>query len=169
MAAKSRIAWINPRDLSQRIDHDRIAELIDVLTVNDADDKYGWWELDMPPADDNDGDYPSPERDEVWSKYEGALESVFEDLLDKHQLEMRKLAEYGWVLLPKTTWDAAANAIRQTINGVGSFYFSSLKEFLDSGPYTARAAVLTHLHWLKRWWEVYEGSKCSSVFERELR
>lgn len=43
-------------------------------------------------------------------------------------------------------WEDAADKIRETINGVGYFTFYSLREFLESGPYTARQAALSHLH-----------------------
>lgn len=67
-------------------------------------------------------------------------------------------------------WDKAAISVIMTINGVGNFHFNSLKEALDSGPYaSSKEFVLKHLHWLKDYYEVYEGSKIKNVFQRRFR
>ena len=55
------------------------------------------------------------------------------------------------------TWRDVAEEMRQLVNGVGYFHFSSLTEFLDSGPYEPEDAVRLHLHYLRRYKEVYGG------------
>lgn len=55
------------------------------------------------------------------------------------------------------TWETVLTEIRELINGVGYFTFYSNKELKDSGPYTARQAVLGHLHNLSDYGAVYGG------------
>lgn len=67
-------------------------------------------------------------------------------------------------------WDESARKLIETINGVGHFYYGSLEDALEAGPYeNSQEFVLDHLHWLKWWYEVYEGSKIDRVFERRFR
>jgi hypothetical protein len=117
-------------------------------------------------------------RTELFQKWHSAVVAVYEKLLDEHQLQMaprytgkRRRSEYPfeWVVRPKTTWQAAANALRETVNGVGMFHFSTLREFLSSGPYTAREAALGHLHWMKDWFAVYGAGSASGAYESAMR
>jgi hypothetical protein len=66
------------------------------------------------------------------------------------------------------TWETVLTEIRELINGVGYYTFYSNKELKDSGPYTARQAVLGHLHYLSDYDAVYGGGYGSRWFEREL-
>ena len=67
------------------------------------------------------------------------------------------------------TWETVLTEIRELINGVGYFIFYSNKELKDSGPYTARQAVLGHLHNLSDYGEVYGGGGYGSGwFDKEL-
>lgn len=88
-----------------------------------------------------------------------AIKAAFGAMLDEHGLEFQPLKTKPWVyrIMPSKAggWHTAAAYIRGTINGVGMFGFDSTKEFLDSGPYTAREAVLSHLGWMKDWARVY--------------
>ena len=65
--------------------------------------------------------------------------------------------------------DVLLEKIRETINGVGDFHFSSLREFLDSGPYTARQAVLGHLRSIRSYPAVYGGSGAHQMYEQHWR
>jgi hypothetical protein len=71
--------------------------------------------------------------------------------------------------LPFDTWFIAASCLRTTINGVGTFYFGSTKEFIECNSGTDRQAVLSHLHWLHQWYDVYQGSSPKAAFERRMR
>lgn len=73
---------------------------------------------------------------------------------------------YDFKIVPSNSWDDAANKIRETINGVGTFHFNNLREFLSSGPYTARQAVLSHLGYIKRYPDVYGGSGARQLYDR---
>jgi hypothetical protein len=57
----------------------------------------------------------------------------------------------------------------EIVNGVGYFHFDNLKDFLDSGPYTPREAVLSHLHWLKDRAEVYGDVRPNLQYDRAVR
>lgn len=110
-------------------------------------------------------------RDEVYVSWVNAVESVAEKLFGEHNLDLDETRQdsHEFRVKPRKSWRDSANAIRETINGVGYFHFSSLKEFLDSGPYTARAAVLSHLHWVKRHPDVYGGSSPQRLYEQAWR
>lgn len=164
--SKSKIAWIDKKDLSPFIDHDRMADLLGVQRIGDWDMSVDW-QFDYDPENPDEHD---TERDEAWQNYTNALESVFEELLEHHGLTLQKhKGEWLFRVVPKKDWKDAATEIAKTVNGVGFFYFRSIRDFLDSGPYTPRAAVLTHLHWVKHWPDVYEGTKASTMFDRRRR
>ena len=110
--------------------------------------------------------------DEHFVKFKSAVLHTAEQLLDIHSMKLVGLKDgYRFEIAPKTTWEDAATAIKETINGYGSFYFKSTKEFLTSGPYTARQAVLSHLHWMKQYAAVYCDSSLNpaNIFEREMQ
>jgi len=110
------------------------------------------------------------EEAEVWNKFKDAVEFTATDLFHEHDLEVERCEEDGsYRVYPRTSWKATADHIRQTINGVGYFPFAGLRTFLDSGPYTPREAVVGHLHWIKDWPDVYEGTKAWGMVERRMR
>ena len=107
--------------------------------------------------------------DEEYSKYRSAAESVANHVFGEHGLALTELKKGGYKIAPETSWRDAAFKIVDTINGVGYFHFSSLKDFLGSGPYTPREAVLSHLGYLKRRSEVYGDPSPERLFERAMR
>lgn len=107
---------------------------------------------------------------EVYGKWHGAVMRVAEDLFERHGLEL--VGAHGdedypfeYRVTPSDSWPAAAEKIMQTINGVGMFQFDSLREFLRSGPWTAREAVLLHLGTIKDYPEVYGSSSPQRQYE----
>lgn len=115
-------------------------------------------------------------QNEVYGQWHNAVESTAEKLLDEHGLKLvpKKPSKgakrpYEYTISPETSWNDAASKIRETINGVGYFHFDSTKEFLDSGPWTAREGVLEHLHWIKRWPDVYGEGSARGMYERAWR
>lgn len=97
----------------------------------------------------------------VWRR---AVLGAIEPVLEEHGLAfMEKRGFYR--VFPVKSWGHAAAEVMNTINGVGSFEFRNLREFLSSGPYTARQAVLTHLHWLKRRADVYGTMSAERRYE----
>jgi len=116
-------------------------------------------------------------RDEAWRAYYDAVLFVAEQCFDYHGLSLSchkksskdRPFDFRVVPNPGRNWLECANQIRTTINGVGYFHFDTVKEFLDSGPYTAREAALKHLGWIPDWYDVYEGGKAHSRVYRRLR
>jgi hypothetical protein len=111
------------------------------------------------------------EQDEHYRKHRGAMVAVFERLCENHDLVVEEKGRYNDLFItPKTTWTDALKEMIQTINGVGPFRFDSVREFLDSGPYRTFEGVSEHLHWLKRFPDVYgPGWSVSSLYESALR
>ena len=110
--------------------------------------------------------------DEHYLACEAALLHVAEKLFEQHGLELQQDAKksYLYEVVPIKSWEAAARKILETIHGVGMFEFSSLKEFISSGPYRgARGAVLNHLHWIKDAPAVYGERSPRDMFDRYLR
>jgi hypothetical protein len=111
---------------------------------------------------------------EVYEKWHAAVQHAADVLFDKHDLELAPIYRdkkkldypYEYRVTPRHSWPDAADKIRETINGVGMFQFDTLKEFLDSGPYTAREAVLSHLAYIKDYAEVYGSTSAARLYER---
>jgi hypothetical protein len=80
-----------------------------------------------------------------------------------------KKGKWGVVISPRTSWNKSADKIRALINGVGMFYFASLGEFLRSGPYTAKEAVIGHIGLIKRYSDVYGETSPSRKMETMMR
>lgn len=113
--------------------------------------------------------------EEVYRQWYDAIEHTAEKMLAEHGLELlamkhtRKVNQnyrpHQLKIIPTKSWDDAANKIRETINGVGDFHFNDLSEFLRSGPYTAKQAVLSHLGYVKRHPDVYGGTSARQLYE----
>lgn len=123
-------------------------------------------------------------QDERYHQWHDAVTSAVEHEFSEHGLtlvprigegrssrELPALRRYPWEyrVVPTTSWMDAARKIMMTINGVGQFEFRNVREFLESGPWTAREAVLTHLHWMKDRAEVYGDKSALGRYERALR
>jgi hypothetical protein len=159
----------------------------DVLTISELAKMFGlpewdevdemnqdyYWELARGSEDETEAE--SAAQHEVYGQWYDAVEQVAAKLFGEHGLELgpRNTKDsdrpYELRVTPKTTWNEAATKIISTINGVGYFHFSSLKEFLDSGPYTARQAVLEHLSYVRRAPEVYGDTSPRQLYERYFR
>jgi len=101
------------------------------------------------------------------TKYLGVAEGLFEELLELHGLTVTKhqTKKDGDVydVTPNTSWEDAADKIRESINNTGYFHFNNLKEFLRSGPWTPKEAVRDHMEHITSYYEIYEGSNIKSV------
>jgi hypothetical protein len=119
------------------------------------------------------------ELDEQMRQYVGAVESAAEYLYGQHKLVVTiptKIVDGEEVQIwdkiriePAETWRAAAAEIMETINGVGMFHYWSVKEFLDSGPYTPCEAVMEHLGYIKRYPDVYGGQSAQGMVDSSMR
>ncbi len=155
---------------SNKVDIDRLCKMLGVDTLSKRED----WLFDE-----------GAENAQHLSDYRDAVLSTAEELFDRHGLQLVPILrrtrskkvmsknpdpwQFRVMPSPGRTWGSAALQIMRTINGVGMFGFSNLREFLDSGPYTRREAVLKHLGWIPSWYEVYEGSKASSRVDKRMR
>ena len=112
---------------------------------------------------------------ELYRKWAGGVLHAAETLFGKHGLELTAIkaknakrgdVSFEYKIHPTKSWDAAAEQIRVTIDGVGSIYVGiNLHEFLDSGPWTARQAVLEHLRWMSQYPSVYGSTSAHRLYE----
>jgi len=174
---------------SDKIDADELAKMFDLPTYDDLHEhnldyiwetgNYAYKEALDDDASEEEAeaarDKAEQEADqELFENWHGALMSAADYLFEEHGLTlvpMRSGEDYPFEfrVAPETSWEDAAHKIVETINGVGYFHFDSLRDFLDSGPYTPRAATLEHLHYINRFPEVYGGHSARSIFDRHFR
>lgn len=169
------------KPLSNKIDLDQLAKLCGIKTTL-ADLDEGFCENNYCQCSEEMQDKGKcecgccecgfeDERERLTSKYISAVESIAEDLLKEHGLKAtqakKRVCEYK--IVPVESWEDAADRIRMTINGVGYFFFTTVREFMQSGPYTARECTLRHLHWVKDYYSVYGDSNGQSRLDRALR
>jgi hypothetical protein len=117
------------------------------------------------------------ENDGQFHKWYDAVEAASEKLFGEHGLQLvgktvrgkRVKRPFEFRIVPTKSWSDSAREIMKTINGVGMFEFNTLKDFLDSGPYSARDAVLRHLHWISRWPDVYGDYNARHIYDRHMR
>jgi hypothetical protein len=165
---------------SNTVTFDRLCSLLRVDTwakVEDENIDYycQWWDKDA--TEEENFKVEDEARSDHFRKYHDAVLSVAEELFGTHgllligKLRNGKPVDRPWEfrVQPKVSWDDAADHIRMTINGVGLFEFATLREFLVSGPYTGRRAVLNHLGWLWSWYEVYGEGNSRTRVERRMR
>ena len=177
------------QQVSVTLSIDTLCKLLGVTTLEDYADKldcYNWEAyqhihgealaagLSEEEADEKARQAEDVERDSACEAYRDAVVYAAEKLFGEHGLTLvekrrPKGETYEWNVVPLLSWKAAADLIRRTINGVGIFEFTSTREFLDSGPYTPKQAVMQHLHWIKRWPDVYGEPKPQAMIERRMR
>lgn len=131
---------------------DRIAEM--VSGIEDEDERL---------------EQEQAEQEELYRTYKNAVEAGATHDLLALGLDLREKKNGKFEVFPEKSWNDAAAKLTELVNGIGMFHFSSLKEFLSSGPYTARQAVLSHLFYAKRYAEVYGGSDAEDLYERNFR
>jgi len=177
------------KKLSNSIDLNQIAELFDIpgsdkfIDLNtdnvwEAGDyalkealKRGSSEVDAEKARDA---AEMEAGDDAFREYHGAVLSAAEVAFEHIgvMLTPKRKGEkhpFEFKVDPIKSWEDAAEKIRDVINGEGYFGFSSLKEFLSSGPYTAREAVLGHLHYANVYHEVYGTTSPERQYESAFR
>jgi hypothetical protein len=112
--------------------------------------------------------------DEISTAYiDAAIETIENQLtehfaLDLTEVKGRKNEGMRFKIAPLRTWRESLGQIVETINGVGYYRFDSIREFLNSGPYTEREGVLTHLHYLSDYGRVYGDKSLQREFEDNL-
>ena len=112
--------------------------------------------------------------DEISTAYINAAIETIENALGEHfaldltEVKGRNNEGMRWKITPLRTWRESLGYIVETINGVGLFRFDSIREFLNSGPYTEREGVLTHLHYLADYGSVYGDKSLQRTFDDNL-
>jgi hypothetical protein len=174
---------------TDRIDIDQLAKLFHLPAFDDVQERN--WEYianagdDAIRASDYDEENSEAEKlredaeqaagEELYSKWYDAVEHVADELFGEHGLDLKpvdkriKLRAYTLRIVPHVSWNDAADRIRETINGVGEFYFEDLQEFLMSGPWTARQAVLAHLGYIRSYPAVYGGPGPNQIYDSFVR
>ena len=144
-------------------DFDDVAK--DIVGVPGADERFSRCDFD----DEEE------EEAEAWTRYMRAVLTVAEKLLEEHDLELvvsrKGGSEFGpFKVVPKTSWRKSLDHVRQTINGVGMFYYGSVSTMvLESSCDTYRSCTMAHLHWVKDWARVYEGTTSKAMVDKEER
>jgi hypothetical protein len=157
---------------SDKIDIDQLAKLLDLPSWEDIDElnRHYYWEIARGSEDEDAAERAA--QDEVYGQWYDAVERAASTLLEEHALELQPVGPkdtsrpHQLKVVPSTSWSSSADKIRDTINGVGSFHFNSLQEFLASGPYTPRQAVLSHLSWIKHRSDVYGSASARRLYDQ---
>lgn len=112
----------------------------------------------------------SEAHEEVFDKWEDGVMNAAETLFDAHGLKLVQVKSTGkYRVLPVKSWREAADAIRETINGVGYFHFANVTEFARSIPTSVRGVAISHLHWIADYPEVYGTDSARRIFDRAWR
>jgi hypothetical protein len=113
---------------------------------------------------------------EIYRQWYNGVTSAAEQLFEEHRLELvpygkqgSKDYPYEFKVVPESKgqagWRKAAEAIMETVNGVGYFTFNDLDDFLSTGPYTPRQAVLSHLAYISDYPEVYGRQSAQRIYD----
>lgn len=187
-SARSKLA--HSRKATDKTNLNELAEMLGLRTVDDYQDRImnnsnDTWSyvhkealsegLSEEEAEEKAQQAEQEENDEAIGKHIDAVTEVAENLLEKHGLTLApimyrgKPSKFDFKIAPQKSWSDAAAKLMETINGVGYFHFSNLKEFLDSGPYSVRDASLKHVHWIKDYGEVYGDGSPKGDYDRKMR
>jgi hypothetical protein len=175
---------------SDTIDIEALAQMFGIPTFEEAwNEDVDWEAFDYArkealengasddEADEKGRDAEQEDSGERFRLWHDAVTSAVEHEFEEHGLTLVPRTGRGrdsrtpweYRVVPTVSWTDAARKILHTINGVGMFEFRNVREFLDSGPYTARQAVLKHLHWLKDRAEVYGDRSARDRYHSALR
>jgi hypothetical protein len=116
-------------------------------------------------------------QDELFGSWYDAVIYAVAKLFEAHHLKLEPVKHKGtpnkypheYRVKPIETWEKACEQIVDTVCGVGYFHFDSIPEFLESGPYTMREAVLSHLGWIKNYPEVYGATTAQRYYDSAWR
>jgi len=161
---------------SDKINIDQLAKMFGLPDWESVDERnqHHYWEMTHGAEDQEKAEQEA--QAEVYNQWYDAVEHTADTLFGEHGLEVKPVGKqgtkdrrYDFKIVPANSWNDAANKLRETINGVGDFHFDTIREFLDSGPYTAKQAVLSHLGYIKRYPAVYGGPGANQMYERHWR
>jgi hypothetical protein len=164
---------------SDKINIDQLAKLFGLPDWDKVDEmnQQHYWDMARN-AEDEESQIEAERaaQDEIYGQWYDAVEHVASKLFEEHGLELHPTGKqgsekrrYDFKIVPQSSWNDAADKIRETINGVGDFHFNNLKEFLYAESSTARQAVLSHLGSIKRYPAVYGGLGAHQMYEQHWR
>lgn len=164
---------------SDKINIDQLAKLFGLPDWEKIDEmnQDHYWEMSRGLKDeDAEMDAQQAAAEEVYNQWYDAVEKAASNLFEEHGLELTQTGKqgkpnrrYDFKIIPTKSWDAAANKLRETINGVGDFHFDDLKDFLHREGPSARKAVLSHLGYIKKYPHVYGGLGAHQMYEQAWR
>lgn len=114
---------------------------------------------------------------ELYGKWHGGVLRAAEELFGNLRLNLEpasKIYKVGrrqyrnrFRVVPETSWEDSAEAVRVVIDGMGYAHVGyDLQEFLELGPWTARQAVLEHLRTATTGYpEVYGSISAQRIYE----
>lgn len=146
-----------------RSEHARYADEGDVLDESEVEKAREKWEQEA--------------QAEIYGKWHGAVTGAAAELFGNIQLALEPVGKeikigrsryhYKYKVVPATSWEASAEAVRVVIDGIGYAHVGyDLQEFLELGPWTPRQAVLEHLRTASMGYpEVYGSSSAQRIYE----
>jgi hypothetical protein len=161
---------------SDKITIDQLAKMFGLPDWDKIDEmnQQHYWEMSRGAEDQEEAEQAA--QTEIYNQWYDAVESTASKLFEAHGLELKPTGKqgtptrrYDFKIVPSTSWNDAADKIRETINGVGYFHTNNLSEFLRSGPYTAREAVLAHLGHIKSYPAVYGSRSAQQMYDHAWR
>jgi hypothetical protein len=183
----ARKAYWGGKQPSDTIEIDALAKLLDIPSFSAIDEAT--WEYvadaglfahdDVVKEDGTDAEAEAAKekaegeaQDRIYKAWKASFDGVVSSIFGEYgDLAVESMPKKEWLykIRPRESWEKSAKRIMEVINGVGYFHFSSLDEFLRSGPWTARQATLEHLHWVKDGPAVYGDADAHGRFDRAWR
>lgn len=103
---------------------------------------------------------------ENFNQHMKAVRNTLNYLLNFHGVNFEE-KKGKYYLTAEKSWKEIADQVMETINGVGPFYYNSVKSFKEVGPYkTYCEAAMTHIHWMKDYPTVYGNTNYRRIYER---
>lgn len=115
------------------------------------------------------------ERDRYVGRYKNAIETVADNLLREHGLTLvpanKKHGDWEKKIVPLVSWKESCIKVLATIEGVGYFDWNgNVKEFVQTESCRSyKDCVISHIHWIKYWSEVYGGNSVEFQIEKLMK
>lgn len=170
---------VRPR-MSAVLDYERLCAILGVKAPEFwANDNEGWLYVknqklqegaSEEEAEQAASDYEQEECDEAERRYRNAVEFVATKLFLVHGLELHEHKDaWHWQVMPEKSWKDALRKIIITINGVGFFHVSSIRDLCEGcNESSVRRVVLTCLHHIQDWPRVYGEGTTSGMIDRRF-
>lgn len=172
------------------IDVETLAKLLDLPDYDELHERNAdfIWEtarerVDLDPEDPAFDDVMMDEQHDVEDEYvfgpwhRGVIAAAFR-AFDDHLMGIQEVGRppkgfpknrtwrpWQYRIRPDKSWRDTARRLVKTIDGVGVFGYSGAQGLIDSGPYTPQSAVISHLHWMRRWPEITGDTLYERTYE----